>query len=164
MSFKNPTAAEIIDYMGNHPMVEEMNKTYLNAAKNQFYRKHCKAKPTLDDAEELVTLFLIIWKHRNVTIPKIKARQKAYATEIWNVGCYLKVDVKKSTLAFVRELNPTFDKVYDFDYAAWIGRYGMEKEYRAFCKKNRAKFPYKKQRNSYPDYSHLAYNGVTDDF
>lgn len=163
MSYKNPTTTEIKGVVKDpFDMKQYFHKSYLNLAKTAFYHAHNKRNATLDDAQELFDHFVFQWRHWYKGHLKLKSAHKRVETPLWDWACARSIDVKASTLAFIQMYNPKFHMCYDDFYGSWIIRKGMFEEYKKFALGNKKKFKY--YGPSYVDYSHLAYNGITESF
>lgn len=162
MSFKHPSVGEVINNSSNNrDMVKYFCKDYLNLAKTAFHREHKRAA-TIEDSEELFQIFSAQWRYHYIEAPKREKQCIKISSPLWQFGCSLRISVKNSTREFVRTVNPSFENVFNYHYDAWIMENGYFTQYMKFCKENKDKFPYRRER--YIDFSHLAYNGVTDNF
>ena len=162
MSYKNPNVNDVINNsIDLFDMSKYLHKSYLNIAKYKLRRKLGR-KPNLDDAQQLFDIFVDDWRNYYKRKPLLEKLYKEKAKPIWEFGCKIHISVKDSTREFVRSINPEFKDIYDYHYDSWIIRNNKFEEYKDFCIKNKKKFPYR--RETYVDYSHLAYNGVANDF
>jgi hypothetical protein len=177
MSYTNPNVSEILacttGIIGKH-----FAKSYLNLAKGKFRFRH-KRNATRDDAQELRDIFEADWVDYYVYRPIREKENREKGKPIWEYGCKFKIDVYNSMCRFI-----------EYKYAKDIVKYGysmkqccadiMEEkgfklmethiidndlldEYKKFIKINRKTLK-KHFGSGYSDFSHLAYNGVTDDF
>lgn len=132
-----------------------MNKFYFSQCKFKFYTEHDKTSPKESDVKEIMDIFEsefvpIIIRGEKEQLNK-KRSHRFYA-----VGLPIKVDVAKAAAEF------TENQEFPFSY---IVENKLTSAFKLFMidNKDRLKHKYVKRR-SFSDYSHLAYNGVTEDF
>jgi hypothetical protein len=161
MSHKNPTVSEILKsttgIIGGH-----LHKSYLDLAKARFYKLN-QRRPTLDDAQALRDTYEEMWMDYYIERPKRFQLEKILAEPIWTYGCSLHVDVKKSMITFLRDIPGfTFDgNVKESNYGTYIVQNNLFEDWKEFVYKRRYSLRYVRQ--TYVDFSALAYNGVTED-
>lgn len=178
MSHKNPTVAEILAIttgkIGKH-----FHKSYLNLAKMAFNSKH-KHWPTLDNAQELRDIYEEQWYDYYVGKPQREKQNKIIGKPIWDYTKQFRRDTYNAMCRFLEFKYSEFKNNGSFDYPVdsagdimkeknieFMETHIMENnlldEYKQFVLERKTTLmAYFKP--VYQDYSHLAYNGVTDDF
>ena len=147
MSFNNPNHNDIIraNPRDPHGMLKYYGKSYNNLAKYAAARRLGR-KTNLDDYQVIFDEFVKEWKYRYVDKPKLAKIHKKLATPVWNFGCSIGINVQDSSREFVRTINPTFEKVFDYNYASYIMRYGHFDSYKEYARENLNKFRYRKRK------------------
>lgn len=162
MSYNNPNVSEVINNSTCYRnMTKYLHKSYLNLARVKFITLYSR-RPNIEDSEELMRLFGLQWYDYYINNPRREKLYREYTKELWAYGIALSVCVQSSTLEFVRQHNPQFIGVWHYHYDVYILKNNMFEQYKQYIQLNRKKFHYRKRR--YVDFSHLAYNGVADDF
>lgn len=191
MSYKNPTAKEIIANSTCYRiMVPHFHKSYRNLA-GSFFRKKYGRKATLDDSEELFRLYALEWYDYYIIKPKMDKLWYKKITPIYKKLVYTKRDVLYAAARFIETKYGSFVETPDrhsyWNKPLWNKRGYVSKnagdilkemniksslrlivkknhteEFIKWTIKNKKHLPY--HTKDYRDYSHLAYSGVTDDF
>jgi hypothetical protein len=162
MSYKNPNVTDVINNSTCYrTMTSYLGRNYLNLAKAQFGRTY-ERKACIEDSEDLMRIFALQWYDYYINNPKRERLYRAYSKPLWEYIKPLHVSVADSTREFVRQYNPEFIGVWNYHYDVYILKNNLFEEYKKYVNSNKKKFPYR--RLKYVDYSHLAYNGVSNDF
>lgn len=181
MSDKNPNVNDVLtNSIGITEMRNQLCKSYLNLAKGEFFRKY-KRKATTEDSQVLYDLYEAQWRNSIIDKPLREKANREKGRGVWRIGIKYKIDVyhamcrfveyKYSTLVTGKYGNTYYDKScadllkeMNIEFMeSHIVDNGLLKDWEAFVNERKEQLPkYRKAR--YVDYSHLAYNGVTDDF
>lgn len=181
MSEKHPN---VNDVLRNSTGIEEMRKhlcrSYLNLAKQDFWRKNNR-HAILTDAQELYDIYEAQWRDYYIDKPIREAENKKVGEPIWRYGKSLGIDVYDSMCRFLESTYPAYrftvgGEMYNAMTAArvceekgiefmetYIMNNDLLESYKKFVSDHRNTLK-KYFKPTYTDYSHLAYNGVTDDF
>lgn len=179
MSQKNPNYKEILacttGVIGRY-----FCKSYLNLAKMEFRKKHRRC-PTIADAQEIRDIYENQWVDYYIHKPARERANREKGRPIWQYGCTLKIDVFEMMCRFMEFMFSDFyppnhvGKVYpkkscgdimkekNIEFLeTFIVDNNLLDDWKKFATVKRKEYPW--YRRTYQDYSHLAYNGVTDDF
>lgn len=169
MSFNNPNHNDIIRANPRDPlgMLKYYCKSYNNLAKYAAARRLGR-KVNLDDYQVIFEEFVRDWKSSYIDKPKLAKIHKRMATPVWQFGCSININVQDSTREFVRTVNPKMEKVFEYNYAAYIMRYGHLEAYKAYAREHLNEFRYKKKRYRMAPWEanpeRWAVNGLADTF
>lgn len=163
MSQNNPNVNDILA-VTTGKIGKYFHKSYLNLAKKEFHQKYGK-KASLDDAQELRDMFEAQWVNYYSKYEAERLNDK-YGRQFYSFCVPIRVDVDRAVQLFLDPDNIVEEqeqaKLYPFTYIVEKGLFEAFKEY-ATLNKVLLKHIYKRH-DYYPDFSHLAYNGVTEDF
>lgn len=178
---------------GNEIMRSHLCKSYLQLALKAFCKTHGHYPKDISSAQEIYDLYENQWIDHYIYRPAREQENRKNGMPIWHYGCSIKVDVYSVMCRFIEYKFADWvdcpDRSYSKQwYNAGLGRYGYYKnscgdimkekkiefletfiieqglltEWKDFAYKVRKEYPH--YRRTYQDFSHLAYNNVTDDF
>lgn len=172
MSYVNPTITEVLSVTKPRKYKNKikLGRSCFNAIKGNF--RHQKGyNPTLDDAEELLDLCIKDYYFRYVIEPeRLRIEKQNFFILLKEVKQY-NIDVKKSAIRFLSPKDvfkdyfrspPKTEGIPLNGCCTYIVENNLIEEWKSFAVHNKQEFKY--YRPTYQDFSHLAYNGVTDDF
>lgn len=191
MSYNNPNHNEVRENANCYErMKKHYCKSYHNLALSNFRYKY-KRKATLDDVNEVFKIFVNEWYDYYIIKPKMKKLWYKSLLPMYRRIIPIKVDVYAAACRYVEYITPgsfvecpdRTDYWYDPLYKKkgyieksadgilkdtklspeqWIYKNKKVDEFVDWVYKNKKHL--KKHHKGYTDFSHLAYNGVADDF
>lgn len=192
MSFNNPNHNEVREQATCYTrMKKHYCKSHHNLAKYKFLKVY-KRKPTLDDVNTLFKLFVEDWYDYYIIKPAMDKLWYKALTPIYRKIIPTRVDVYNAACRYVEFITPgsfvecpdrtdySYNPIYkkrgytklscgdilenqrQGDPVRWIYKNKHSEAFITWVYKNKKHLA--KHHKSYQDFSHLAYNGVTDDF
>jgi hypothetical protein len=161
-------------------MRKHLCKSYIQLANKEFKRKHDRW-PDKQDSQELYDIYENQWRDYYVEKPLREKLNKEKGRQLWQHGIKYRVDVYYALCRFIELKYGTLIKgKYGNQYyekscgelckemgiefmESHIVDNGLTSEWKQFIDNNHTTLK-KHHKREYVDYSHLAYNGVTDDF
>lgn len=193
MSYNNPNYNEILTVITTEypEMKKHFCKSYLNLALGKFFKEY-KRKANLDDAQVLFDLYQEEWLDYYIFKPQRDREIYNKLRPLYKELIHTKRNIYEAACRFIEYKLGEFIETPDrTDY--WLNKFNNKLGYyKDSCGDILEKLNYKESpvlfvndnyrqefinwvisnkknikqhyKNNYIDYSHLAYNGVTDDF
>jgi len=159
-------------------------KSYLSTANREFAKRHPNTPVSVEQSQAIYDIYEEQWSEYYVLRPQREKENKKKCEPLWNYGKSLHIDVYAACCRFIehiycKEWQDHWDgnryakiscgdimKERNIEFQdGHIMDMGLLEDFKKWVKENKGtKLILAYHKPTYTDYSHLAYNGVTEDF